>query len=310
MFEPKLVEAIGAEPLQLIAVEDLYKGQLALFADRAVWVEERLGVYAVRGVYPFSAASNVELRDGFLGKELSLTIEGKTVCFRRLLADDAQTLCARFGGTTQAPLAAPAQEETMPPPSHPQQREPKAQKKQNQTRPPKQARSPDTRSLKERLRTLVKPALLVAAVSLLSRFLPHSLSAPAYWLAFSTFGAWGKPKRYPLYFRYGVGAAAISAAFQFAQSINAWQHPGLGLLLCYCVITLGAFAALPGSFDKPKVAGLGAALGCIDLFFLSGTFGDGDPESLIGSFVAFMLLWTVLGIIEQEPELQRHLRPR
>ncbi len=310
MIEPKLVEAIGAVPFKTVAVEDLYKGQLALFSDRAVWVEERLGVYAVRGVYPFAAATNVEVHEGFLGKELTLTIDGKSTCFRKLLAADAEELCALFGGSKVPAPTAVLQEAAALPPSRPEPREPKQQPKQGRAKPQKQARSTQKRPIKELVKGLLKPALLVAALTILDRWLPRMFSGPAYWLAFAGLGAWGTPDRYPIYLRYGAGAAAISALFHFAMTTFAWHVPVLNLVLCYIVVTLGAFAAQPGLFDWRKLAGLGAGIALIDSFFLVGALGFDTVESFFSSFAAFMLFWGLISVIEQEPDLQRLLRPK
>ncbi len=133
----------GVEPIAVVDGEDVYGGLLALLPDRVVFYKELFGDLEKRGEYPYAEVTEVAVRDGFGGKEISGRFAGKEMRLRRLAPDDAELLQGCFLGQVPSP-AQPAAviAPPVPPPT------PQRPKTRPQPRPRAEAEPPPRRAVR------------------------------------------------------------------------------------------------------------------------------------------------------------------
>lgn len=315
MTHDQLVAAVGSDAIErVIECEDLFKGCIALLADRAVHVEERLGAAVVKGSYAYGPAE-ITINDEFNGtKELRLRLDGQSLRFAKLLPADADELARRFsGGARKAPepVAAPTPEAPPAPrvSAATMMQDRGAQPRAVVAAPVQPASTAVAFSFKPSAIDAAKIAGVSALVALVARamfpwsydsFFLGILHALVVWISYGAATALLQRAYAPIMIRYALGAVAIEQAVLYLA-----RFIGYGSFIylvesaaVWAVFSVGYFTARGSKAPWQHAAAVGGAFGFVHQSGLRNLFG----YNTLSVFAALFLFWFVQLLAERHPD--------
>lgn len=309
------VDPIADPVRRVVECEDLFKGAVAILADRAVHVEERLGAITVKGVYPFDGVRDFEVRDEFSGtKEVRMRVGEQSVRLAKVLPADAEALRELFSGAappapTPSPPPPPPVATVLAAPSAPAQATRVSAARAMATAQAKADAATPTFSFRPSAIEAAKVAFAATVVALIARQIAEhfywqlSFAAQLFviWTCYAAFGAigFGQTQRLRVLARYGMIAGAIGAFFGWLMLYFGYRSSVFTLeaMAGWALVSMGAFAARQARASRQQAAGLGAAYGLVEHFLISG-------HSWIAIYLGIFAFWFLQYLAEHHPQSQ------